>query len=131
MIKDVKKILSMLLGVGAIVSACLGSALLLYPVRIVATNHHIHFIFDLPLFAKNLTWLSSLLYFIPTMIAPFISGNKKMKWLGIVFMGSYIFSLIFFSGFLVSVWCYFAAISSMVVLWIVLGLRKPVSLPSS
>jgi hypothetical protein len=109
------------------VSGCLGTALFLYPVRITGINHHLNFKFDLPLFAKNLTWLSSLLYFIPTMIAPFISGNKRMKWLGIVFMTSYIFSLIFFSGFLVSVWCYFAALLSIVVLWIVWELRRSVS----
>ncbi len=123
-----KKILSILLGIGTIISACLGSILLLYPVHVMAAHHHIHFSFDLPLFAKNLTWLSSLLYFIPTMIAPFISGNKRMIWLGIVFIASYIFSLIFFSGFLVSVWCYFAALLSIVVLWIVWELREPVLL---
>jgi hypothetical protein len=123
--KDRKKILSILLGIGTVISACLGSILLLYPVHVMAAHHHIHFSFDLPLFAKNLTWLSSLLYFIPTMIAPFISGRKKMKWLGIVFIASYIFSLIFFSGFLVSIWCYFAAFLSIVVLWIVWELREP------
>ncbi|HKB44680.1 MAG TPA: hypothetical protein VKC90_09825, partial [Chitinophagaceae bacterium] len=56
------------------------------------------------------------------------SGRKKMKWLGIVFIASYVFSLIFFSGFLVSVWCYFAALLSIVVLWIVWELREPVLL---
>jgi len=126
--KSRKKILSILLGIGATISACLGSILLLYPVHVMAANHHIHFSFDLPLFAKNITWLSSLFYFIPTMIVPFISGSKKMKWLGIVFIASYIFSLIFFSGFLVSVWCYFAALLSIVVLWIVWELRAPVLL---
>jgi hypothetical protein len=126
--KGRKKILSILLGIGTAISACLGSILLLYPVHVMTANHHIHFSFDLPLFAKNITWLSSLLYFIPTMIAPFISGSKKMKWLGIVFIASYIFSLIFFSGFLVSVWCYFAALLSIVVLWIVWELREPVLL---
>ena len=121
-----KKTLTIVLGAGAAVSICLICVLLIYPVQVVH-NHHIHFNFAFPPIAKNLTFFVSLLYFAATIIAPFISGIKRMKWLGIVFLASYLFSVIFYSGFLVSVWCYFASLLSIVVLWIVLGLRKSVS----
>jgi uncharacterized membrane protein YjjB (DUF3815 family) len=42
-----------------------------------------------------------------------------MKWLGIIFLASYLFAIIFYQGFVVSVWCFFAALLSFVVLWIV------------
>ncbi|MBK5270573.1 MAG: hypothetical protein JJE22_06125 [Bacteroidia bacterium] len=47
-----------------------------------------------------------------------------MKWLGIVFIASYLFAVIFYPGFVISVWCFFAAILSIIVLWIILELRK-------
>ena len=123
--KDVlrKKRLTILLIAGSVVSVCLTSVLLIYPVQVIP-NHHIHFSFGFPPIGKNLTWLISLLYFTATIISPFLSGIKKMKWLGIVLLASYIFSIVFYSGYLVSVWCYFAALLSIVVLSIVWGLRK-------
>ena len=119
-----KKILGILLGLGSATSVCLLTVLLIYPANVVADHHHIHYSFDLPLVTRNLTGLVSLFYFIATILSPFISGIKRMKWLGIVFLVSYLFSVIFFSGFLVSVWCYFAALLSFVVVWILWGLRK-------
>jgi hypothetical protein len=118
-----KKILAILLGTGFAVSLCLVYVLLYYPVHVVATHHHIHFSFDFPEWIKDIIWLVSLFYFIATIVAPFVSGIRRMKWLGIVFLGSYIFSVVFFKGFLVSVWCYFAAVLSLVVVWIMWSLR--------
>jgi len=126
--KDVnrKKILTFLSGLGAAVSVAFGCILLLFPVQVVATHHHLHYRFDLPPVAKDLIWVFTLLYVFATIIAPFISGFKRMKWLGIVFFASYLFAVIFYNGFVVSVWCYFAAILSIVVLWISAELRRSV-----
>ncbi|MDP4264268.1 MAG: hypothetical protein Q8941_17190 [Bacteroidota bacterium] len=121
-----KKIMSLLLSAGILVSAGIGFVLLLYPVKVIPASHHLHYSLDLPPAIKSLTLLFTLLYIITTIAAPFISGIKRMKWLGLVFLISYAFAAIFYSGFIVSVWCYFAAILSMVVVWIMSGLRKPV-----
>jgi hypothetical protein len=118
-----KKILSFLFAAGLIVSVSLVYVLSVYP-ALVVPNHHIHFSFGFPPMAKNLIWLFSLLYFIATIISPFFSSIKRMKWLGVVFLVSYLFSLIFYSGYLVSIWCYLASLLSIVVLWIVMELRK-------
>jgi hypothetical protein len=64
------------------------------------------------------------LYIMATIITPFISSIKKMKWLGFVFLASYFFAVILYNGFVISVWCFFAALLSFVVLWIILSLRK-------
>jgi hypothetical protein len=125
--KDAKKrrIMNILLSTGVVVFIGIGCVLFLYPVQVVATHHHLHYRFDFPPMVKNLIWLFDLLYFTATILTPFISGVKRMKWLGIIFFISYLFAVVFYSGFVVSVWCYFAAILSFVVLWIIAGQQKP------
>ena len=121
-----KKMMNVLLGIGVLVSLGVGCVLLLFNVHAISAHHHIHYRVDFPTGTRNLLMPFSLLYFIATIIAPFISAIKKMKWLGIGFLASYLFAIIFYNGFVVSVWCYFAAILSIVVLWILSRLRESV-----
>ena len=85
---------------------------------------HLHYEFNIPTLVKKLIIAFSVLYIAATIVTPFISTIKKMKWLGLVFLASYLFAVIFYKGFVISVWCFFAAILSFVVLWIILHLRK-------
>ena len=119
-----KKMMNVLLGLGVLVSFGVGCVLLLLKVHVISAHHHIHYRVDFPTGTRSLTTPFSLLYFMATIIAPFISGIKRMKWLGIGFLASYLFAIIFYNGFVVSVWCYFAGILSIVVLWILSDLRK-------
>ncbi|MBK5271016.1 MAG: hypothetical protein JJE22_08385 [Bacteroidia bacterium] len=119
-----KKIMNVLIGIGAIVSIGVCCILLLYSVHVIPMYHHLHYRFNIPQSVKNLIGLFSILYIIATVFTPFISSIKKMKWLGIVFIASYLFAVIFYPGFVISVWCFFAAIMSIIVLWIILELRK-------
>ena len=119
-----KKILNILLYIGAVIFAVVGWMLLHYSAQVMTTHHHLHYIVDFPPSLKKLVWLFSLLYFMTTIISSFVSGIPRMKWLGIVFLLAYIFAMIFYSGFIVSVWCYFSALLSIVVIWIISGLRK-------
>ena len=124
--KDVrrKKIMNGLTISGSIVSLIVVSILILYPVKVMPMHHHLHYRFGFPEGVKNLINIFTIFYFITTVVPPFFSGISKMKWLGIGFLLSYIFAILFYNGFVVSVWCYFAAILSIVVLWIILDLRK-------
>jgi hypothetical protein len=132
-----KRIMNVLVGIGAVVAICVVLVLSIYPVQAItpaclscplsstpSLNQHIHYQFSLPPIPKSLLVPFSVLYVMTTIIAPFISNIKKMKWLGIVFLASYLFAIILYSGFVISVWCFFAALLSFVVLWIILGLRK-------
>jgi len=118
-----KKVMGWLLSIGIMVSFGVGWVLLSYRVHVVPSHHHLHYSFDFPPVAKNILGPFTLLYCIATIIAPFISTIKRMKWLGIVFLTAWLFSITFYNGFVVSVWCYIAAVLSVVVLWIV-GMRK-------
>ena len=121
-----KKIMTVLVITGVVVSLCFGCILLIYPVHANAAQHHIHYGFDFPSAIKDLVWLFNILYFITTVIAPFISTIKRMKLLGIIAAASFLFTVIFYNSSVVSVWCYFAAVLSIVVLWIIMGQQKRV-----
>lgn len=124
--KDVtrKKILTVILVAGIIVSAGFASIILFYPLEAVATHHHIQYKLDLPPAINNLMWLFNLLYFTTTIISTFISSTKRMKLLGTIFIAAYLFAVYFYDGAVLSVWCYFAALLSIVILWIVSEFRS-------
>jgi len=135
-----KRIMNVLLGIGIMVAICVVLVLSLYPVEVMtpiclncpfsstpSLNQHLHYRFSFPPIPKGLIGAFTVLYIMATVITPFISGIKKMKWLGFVFLGSYLFAVILYNGFVISVWCFFAALLSMVVWWIITGLRKTAS----
>ena len=124
--KDVKRkrIIKILTAIGATMSLAMCFIMLLYPVEVMPLQHHLHYNFIFPLQITNLIWVFTVLYIFATLLPPFVSGIKKMKWLGIGFVASYLFAVIYFHDFVVSVWCYFAAVLSFVVLWIITDLVK-------
>lgn len=126
--KKRRKRLQALLITGIFISVYIVYCLLLYPVHVVVLNHHIQYIFAYPHVLLNLTWLSDAFYFIATILAPFISSIKKMWLFGIIISASYLVSRIFFKDAVISVWCYFAAALSIVILLILVSHNKSESL---
>jgi hypothetical protein len=133
-----KKIMNVLVGIGALVAICVVLVLSLYPVRILtpycltcpfsstpSINQHLHYRFTFPPIPKGLIGAFTVLYIMATIVTPFFSGIKKMKWLGIVFLVSYLFAVILYNGFVISIWCFFAALLSFVVLWIISDFNRP------
>jgi hypothetical protein len=95
--------------------------LLHYPISASANEHHIRY--DLG-FALARKWYYGLLYFVPTIVSSLFSSTRRLRWLGYLFLASYIAARLLFQHFVVSVWCFFGAIISIVVLVIVLKLRE-------
>lgn len=58
-------------------------------------------------------------YLIATILPFFISSIKKMWILGLASLVSFIVSFVVYTTFLTSIWCFFAAILSMLIYWIV------------
>lgn len=108
-----KKIMSVLMMFGMLLAVYLGYCLLRYPVTATIISHHIHYEQQFSLAKK---WYFGLLYFIPTVIAPIISGYKPFRLIGYLFIAAYAVTYIFFHFFMISVWCFFGAIISMVVI---------------
>lgn len=135
-----KRIMNVLVGIGALVTICVVLVLSLYPVQAMtpaclhcpfsstaSLNQHLHYQFTFPPVPKGLIGAFTVLYIMATIVTPFISSIKKMKWMGFVFLASYFFAVILYNGFVISIWCFFAALLSFVVLWIIMVLRKQAS----
>ena len=135
-----KKTMNVLVTIGAIVAVIVILVLSLYPVEVMTPaclncpfsatpelNQHLHYRFTFPPIPTGLIQAFTVLYIMATIITPFISSIRKMKWLGVVFLASYLFAVILYNGFVISIWCFFAALLSFVVLWIIVEQRKSVS----
>lgn len=107
---------------GSTLGAYLFYCLLTYPINAKVVSWHIHYTLDFPL---SLVWISGLFYFIPTVASPLISSVNRIPQLGIAIFISYIFTRIYYENYFISVWCFFAAIISVLVLSIVVEMNKP------
>jgi len=115
-----KRILQVLLIIGLFISCYLLYCMFVYRVSAEIRSGHIHYSLSFPI---ALAWISSVLYFMPTVASLFVSGVKKMPMLGAAILISFLVTKIFFEDFLISVWCFFAAILSLVVLGITSSFR--------
>lgn len=113
--KKSKKILRILLITGIIVSAALGYGLLTYPVDAGIRNYHIGYFLDVP---AQYRVIPGLFYFIPTVFPAFVSSVKYMRSFGIAILISFLATKIFYPENVISVWCYFAAIMTVSVVFI-------------
>jgi hypothetical protein len=104
-----KKILLVILGVGVVVGGYLAFCLAAYPVSVKIQGNHILYLLDYPEFNLN---YKGILYFIATVFPPFFSTLKGMRWFGVMVFISLMITQIFFPGFEISVWCFFAALIS-------------------
>ena len=116
-----KKILYYLLGVGTLLSAYYAFCLSFFHVDPQIVGFHIVYKTDFP---KSLAIPATLVYLIATIPPLFISSLKRTHLLGFLMTFSCIVTIIFFRQYLTSVWCFFAAIISGVIFWILNDLKR-------
>lgn len=116
-----KKILGLIALSGLMVAAFLAYCLFGYRVGSTISNHHIKYGLD---FAQISGIYTGIFYFISTVIPPFISNHRKMIFLGLLNLASFLVSKLFFEDNLVSVWCFFAAAISLMILFIMADFRR-------
>lgn len=112
--KAKKKILSWFAWLGVATSAFLFYSLLISDVSAIVESRHIRYFLNFPLMD-----LRRVLYFLTTVVPIFISSLKFMKWFGATMLGSLILAFIIYTHYVVSVWCFFAAVLSILVLLII------------
>lgn len=101
--------------------------LIVYPVSAsVAVTHHIHYEVGSPPVARL---LSGVLYMVPTVLPPFFCSLPMMRMVGAGILGSFIFSAIYYREALGSVWCFFAAIISLLI-WFAVRVPRQVLEPA-
>jgi len=116
-----RKILYGFLTLGMALSIICIYVLIFYTIEAVEARLHIKYIISNP---PSYAWLYGFLYLVPTVLSFFISSIKKMWILGLILLSSYVFSIIVYSGNVLSVWCFFGAVTSALVLWYIIRMNK-------
>lgn len=120
--KDKRKVVSkILLGIGSIVSLYLTFCLMSFHVEARIIGYHISYQQDYPAVFGN---YCGVFYVIATIAPSFFSGIKRMWYLGAAILISYIMTEIFYTDYIVSVWCFFASIISIIVFAIMYEIEK-------
>ena len=116
--EDVKRknTLFIFLIIGIIVAGYLAFCILNFDVSAVMKKNHIQYQLS---FIQKIVPIIGWLYFITTVIPPFISTCHRMRILGTIIFLSFVVSKIYFNDYLISVWCFFAAILSILVILVV------------
>ena len=119
--KKKKRLLWVFLSLGLTISIFYIYCLLNYMVTPQISGYHIHYVENSP---KTLTIIAFLLYLITSITPLFISSIKRTHLLGILMSLSCLITILFFTQYLTSVWCFFAALISAVIFWILRDSRR-------
>jgi hypothetical protein len=110
-----KKALWILLAMGISLSLYYAYCLLFYKITPEIQGYHIFYNTDFP---KSISMPAFIVYLIVTITPLFISSIKRTHLMGVLMFLSCLVTAIFFTQYLTSVWCFFAALISGVIFWI-------------
>lgn len=113
--KSRKKIMFYFMLIGGGLSAYILYCLFAYEVSATIESRHIRYQLHFP----NLVLRRSLI-FLTSVVPVFLSSLRWMKLLGGALLGSLILTLIFYTQYVISVWCFFAALLSAVIILVVI-----------
>jgi hypothetical protein len=116
-----KKILAAFLVWGIIIAGFMLYYLLFTDVSASMLSFRVHYSIGYPVDRFH---LYGLFYFVPTVVPLFLSSVKRIKLFGLVMLASYIVTHIFFRENVISVWCFFAALISIVIIVVIIKANK-------
>lgn len=118
-----KKILKIMLATGILVSLYFLSCMMIFPVDGVIQECHIFYTFGYPVI---MTPIVSVFYAMATIGSLMFSSVKGMKLFGVSVFIAYLVTGIFYLDYFVSVWCFFSAILSLIIVSVIYRLRPGV-----
>jgi len=116
-----KKILQIISLLGCMLSIILLYRILVSPVSASIDCNHIFYDLIVP---QSFVIPVDIFYLLCVLAPPFISSAKKTSLLGVIMIFSLIISQLFYTKALISVWCFFAAILSVVIIYILYKIPK-------
>jgi hypothetical protein len=116
-----RKILLSFLVIGFLLVLCFLYMIIFQHPDANAAKLHIKYTFG---YIPPLNWLWGIIYLFPTVVSMIISSAKKMWILGIINLCTYTFSIIYFKGTVLSVWCFFGALASIFVIWYIIRMNN-------
>ncbi|WP_421795440.1 DUF6629 family protein [Haliscomenobacter sp.] len=109
-----KKMIFYFMLLGGALSAYMLYCLFVHEASAIVESKHIRFTIHFPY-----RILHRGAYFLATVVPIFLSSMKWMKLLAVTMLGSLVFSFIAYTHYVISVWCFFAAILSVQVIFII------------
>jgi hypothetical protein len=116
-----KKVLWILLSMGMVLSAYYLFSLFSFKVTPEIMGYHIEYVETSPVALRPVAFV---VYLITSITPLFISSIKRIPVLGILMSFSCLVTILFFTQYLTSVWCFFAALISGVIYWILSNAKK-------
>lgn len=120
-VKKRRKVLAWLIPLGGILSLFYAFCLFSFNVTPQIQSFHIQYVDEFP---DILVKIAFVCYLITTIAPIFVSSVKRMWIFGILIAISCLVTGIFFMQYLTSVWCFFAAIISILIFLIIIGNRN-------
>ena len=120
-----KRLLLALLAVGAGVGGYYLRHMALFDIRAEINGWHI--IYNSPPL-HDPAKIATLFYLVPTLVPFFVSSLERAYIMGIIMLLSFLVSAVFYQQFLTSVWCFFAAVMSFMIFYIIRDSRKKTGL---
>ncbi|MFC1919345.1 DUF6629 family protein [Chloroflexota bacterium] len=114
-VKKRKKLLAGLTVTGGLLSLFYAFCLISYDVSSQINGFHIQYVDEFP---KTLVVIAFVFYLVSTVAPLFVSSVRRMWLFGIMIAVSCLVTGIFFAQYLTSVWCFFAALISILIYWI-------------
>ncbi len=109
-----KSYLQLLLGLGIVVSSVLVFSMFNHGIQATVSCSHIAYDIFLP---GLLGTVGAVFYCMATILPLFISSKKWLPFFGLLTLGSVAITCYFYSTYFASVWCFFAALLSSVIIW--------------
>ncbi len=106
---------------GGVLSLFLLYRIMAYPVSATIECYHIFYDLIIPISSVIPV---DICYLFVVLIPPFVSSAKKTSLLGIIIAVALVISELFYTKALISVWCFFAAILSVVVIYVLYHMPK-------
>lgn len=110
------QLLTYLSWLGYCVSASLLIFLLTKPFAITTTHYHVQYTFGLP---DMVAIIATVIYAIPVLVPFFVCGKRPCTFMGILLFFAALITWYVWYEFFTSIWCFFAALLSIVILYII------------
>jgi hypothetical protein len=110
--------------IGLMVAIYLGASMYFNLPKASIQEYHIRY--DLKFLPYQLNY-EGIPYFLATVVAAFFSSIKELRYFGVAIFASFVVTEICYADYLVSVWCFFAAIMSVIIYFILKAQKKAVS----
>lgn len=121
-----RRVIASIATLGAVVSIYLLSLLILFPTTASIAGQHILYEVSNPYEQTTIA-----LYVFVTCVSLLFSSHRRVIAFGVAAFAAELIAYVFYQVWFISVWCFFAAVVSIMVLWYFQGLRPARGMPNA